>query len=166
MAEKDKVTENKMKRDGVFNFKDTYKFIYNWLNEEGYDVSEDKYQEAISGDSKNIEIKWTAFKKVSDYFKFEVVLSWRVIGLVSVEAEKNGKKIKANKGSFELKVKGTIIKDYEGRWETKPAMKFLRGVYDRYIIKGRIDQYEGKLIKDVSDLIEETKAFLTIEGMK
>ena len=166
MAEKDKVIENKIKRDGVFDFKETYKFIYRWLSEENYDISEDKYQEAISGDSKNIEIVWTATKKVSDYFKFEIKLSWRVLGLVNVEAEKDGKKIKANKGSFEVKVKGTIIRDYEGKWDKKPVMKFLRGVYDKYIIKGTKDQYEDKLIEDVNDLIEETKAFLTIEGMK
>jgi len=166
MAEKDKVIENKLKRDGIFDFKETYKFIYRWLNEENYDISEDKYQETVAGDAKDIEIKWTATKKISDYFKFEIVLSWRILRLVNVEAEKDGRKLKMNKGSFELKVKGTVIKDYEGRWENRPAMKFLRGVYDRYVIRGRIEQYEDKLIKDVNDLIEETKSFLTIEGMK
>jgi cysteine-rich repeat protein len=38
-----------------------------------------------------------------------------------------------------------IIKDYEGTWEKNPTMKFLRGVYEKFIVEGRIKQYEGKV---------------------
>ena len=55
MAEKDTIFSSKIKYDGIFDFKEFYKFCYQWASEEmGYSISEDKYAEKISGDSKNI----------------------------------------------------------------------------------------------------------------
>ncbi|MBS3066957.1 hypothetical protein J4205_03960 [Candidatus Pacearchaeota archaeon] len=166
MAEKDKIISEKVKRSGIFNFKEVYQFVYRWFVDEGYDVEEQKYVETVTGDSKDIEIKWVATKKVSDYFKNEVKSEWRILGMVDVEVEREGKKMKANKGSFEVKFSGTLIKDYEGSWEKAPMMKFLRGVYDRYVIEARVKEREGKIIGDVEEILEQVKAFLTIEGMK
>jgi len=166
MAEKDKLTNQKIKYNGTFDFKELYQFMYRWLQEEGYDVEEQKYIEEVTGDSKKVEIKWVATKKISDYFKNEIKLEFRILGLKSVEVEKDGVRVKMNSGGFEVKIGGTLIKDYENTWENNPMMKFLRGVYDRYIVEGRILKYEGKLVDDVSDISEDTKAFLTIEGKK
>ena len=42
-------------------------------------------------------------------------------------------------------------------------MKFLRGVYDRYIIRSRIEDYEGKLYEETQEVVEQCKAFLVLE---
>lgn len=166
MVEKDKITEEKVKYNGFFNFKEVYQFVYRWLNEEDYDVEEKKYVEEVSGDAKKVELIWEASKKITDYFKIQLKLSWRVLGLKDVEVEKDGKKIKTNKGSFEVKITGTLVRDYRGGWDATPFTKFLRGIYDKYIIEGTMDKFESKTFGDVNDLAEEIKAFLTIEGMK
>lgn len=166
MAEKDKVAETKVKWSGLFDFKDVYQFAYRWLDEEDYFIEEKKYIEEVTGDSKKIEIVWIAQKKISDYFKYEQKLAWRILGMTTVEVEKNGKKIKMNKGSFEVKITSTLVKDYASTWETNPSMKFLRGIYDKFIIESRIKTYEIKCFKDGEELAEQLKAFLTIEGMK
>lgn len=166
MAEKDKVVTQKIKRVGIFNFRDTYQFMYKWLDDEDYIIEEQKYVEEIQGDAKKIEIIWVATKRISDYFKNEIKLTWTVLGLKNVEVEQNGKRIKMNDGSFEVKFAGTLVKDYESTWEKKPITKFLRGIYDKFIIEGRIERYEDKLYGDVDDLIKDIKGFLTIEGNK
>lgn len=164
--EKDKITETKVKRAGLFDFKELYQFVYRWLNEEGYDTDETKYIEEVTGDSKKVEILWEANKKITDYFKIYMKLAWRIIGLKSVEVEQNGKKVKMNTGVFEVKITGTLIRDYMGTWDNTPIMKFLRGVYDKYIIRATVEKYEVKVFGDTEDLAEQIKAFLTIEGMK
>ncbi|MBS3099724.1 hypothetical protein J4463_00725 [Candidatus Pacearchaeota archaeon] len=166
MAEKEKIFEQKVKMSGLFDFKEVYQFVYRWLVEEKYDVEEQKYSEEVTGDSKKIEIVWEANKKISDYFKNQMKLAWRIIGMKSVEVEKNGKKVKTNQGTFEVKISGTLIRDWGSRWDVNPFMKFLRGIYDEYIIKGTMKKYEIKLIRDVDEITEQVKAFLTIEGMK
>ncbi|MBI2629334.1 hypothetical protein HYW74_04590 [Candidatus Pacearchaeota archaeon] len=69
-------------------------------------------------------------------------------------------------GNFELKIVGNLVKDWGSTWEKNPFMKFLRGTYDKYIVEGRIKQYEIKLYDVVNELTEQIKAFLTVEGMK
>ncbi len=166
MAEKDKIFESKIKQVGFANFKDYYSFMYDWLNGEEYDVSEDKYSETIEGDATKIEIEWTAFRKISDYFKFELKIAWKVLNMKTVEVERDGKKVKIQSGTFELKVKGYLVKDYENKWEDRPFWKFLRGVYDRYIIRTRIIQYEDKLFGECDNFLAQAKSFLAIEGKR
>ncbi len=71
-----------------------------------------------------------------------------------------------NSGSIEIKITGTLIKDRESRWEASPVSKFLRGVYDKYIIEGRVTKYEKKIFEDVDEITEQIKAFFATEGMK
>ncbi|MBI2629333.1 hypothetical protein HYW74_04585 [Candidatus Pacearchaeota archaeon] len=63
MSEKDKIIEQKIKRGGIFDFKEVYQFTYRWLNEEDYTVEERKYTEEVTGDSKKVEIQWIATRQ-------------------------------------------------------------------------------------------------------
>lgn len=167
MAEKDEIAEQKVKWKGLFHFKDTYTFLYRWLEDEDYNIEEQKYLEEVEGGAKKkIEINWVAEKKLSDYFKIQLKLSWRILGMKDVEVEKDGERVKMNDASIEIKVKGVLVKDYESTWETNPLMKFLRGVYEKFIIEGRVEKYEKKVFGEVNDTTEQIKAFLAIEGKR
>lgn len=167
MAEKDTIFSSKIKYGGIFLLSDFYNFCYDWLKEEtGLDISEDKYTEKLSGDSKNIKIKWTGTRKVTDYFKFEVVVEFDIVGLTNVEINQDNKKIKTNKGSVEVKIKGTLIRDYQGKFETTAFKKFLRSIYEKWVITSRIDQFEEKLVKDCDEFLSQAKAYLDLEGKR
>jgi len=164
MVEKDAVYKGKIRHKGIFNFPETYRFLYTWLVDNDYLVTEKKYTEKITPIGKEVEIQWEAFRKISDYFKFVIKVSWRILGMNEIEVQKNGAKIKMNKGDTEISFQAVIEKDYEHRWENSGFLKFLRGVYDRYIIRGRIDSYENKIFEEVDELIAEAKSFLALEG--
>lgn len=166
MAEKDTLFKGKIKQAGVADFKDFYSFAYDWLSNEEYTVNEKVYSEKVAGDAKDIDVSWEAKKKVSDYFAFIIKIDWKILGLKSIEVQRESKKIKTNSGVFELKFSAVLVKDYESRWEDRPAWKFLRGVYDKYIIRSRIDQYEGKLMGELDELMAQCKAYLAIEGKR
>ncbi len=164
MVEKDKIYSGKLKHTGIWDFKETYRFIYDWLVDNDYLITEKSYNEKITPGGKDIEIAWEARRKISDYFRFVLKVNWRILGMSDVEVQKNGAKIKTNKGYIEIKFAAVLEKDYEHRWENSGFMKFLRGVYDRYIIVGRIDNYEDKLFGEVDELIAQTKSWLALEG--
>ncbi len=166
MAETDTILTQKVKRSGVFDFKDLYQMVYRWYVDEGYDVEEEKYQENVSGDAKDIEIEWGTEKKISDYFKIKMKLTWRIIRMTDVEVDRGGRKEKMNKGNFEIKIRGDLVRDWDSKWDKSWMTKFFRGIYDKYIIWGNRKQYEGKVASDVDDITEQIKAFLTISGMK
>jgi len=165
--EKDSLIKSKVRHVGIFNFKDLYTILYEWLVDESYDMNEKAYKETIgAGGGKDIEIEWDAVKKVSDYFKFNINVKWKVIGMTSVEVEIDGVKQKMNKGDLTLEIKTVLLKDYESRWESKPFFKFLRTLYDRYLIKERISSYEGKLIGEMDELVSQAKSFLALTGKR
>jgi|WetSurMetagenome_2_1015567.scaffolds.fasta_scaffold194806_2 hypothetical protein len=167
MAEKDKVFTNKTKYDGILNFADFYKFCYDWLKDEtGLLITEKKYKEKLSGDSKNIDIEWEGSKEVTDYFKFLIEVSFKVLNLTNIEITQGGNKIKTNKGSVEISIKGTVVKDYKGKFEKSAIQKVLRGFYEKAVIASRVDQMQEKLIGDCDEFLSQAKAYLDLEGKR
>ena len=167
MSEKEIVFSSKIKYDGIFSFKDFYKFCYEWLMEEvGFEVAETKYKEKLAGTSKNIDIEWKCESKVTDYFKFEGKVTFVIKDLIDVEATQGGAKIKSNKGSIEIGVKGTLIRDYNGKFETTAFKKFLRSIYEKWVIASRIEQFEDKLASDLDEFLAQAKSYLDLEGKK
>lgn len=164
MVESDKIYETKIKHTGLFDFKELYKFFFEWFTSYDYIVAEKKYEEKITAEGKDIEVEWECFRKISDYFRFKVKITYRVIGLIPVEVQKGNVKVKTNKAQVEIKAAGFLEKDYEHRWERNPVAKILRGVYDKYIIRSRIEQYEDKLATEVDEAMAQVKAFLALEA--
>lgn len=164
MVEKDKIYKGKVRQSGIFNFKDFYEFLYDYFMDENYDLFETKYVEKLKGESKDLEIKWTATKEVSDYFRFEVFSHWIILGMKKVKVKKEGEEVIMDSGTIEIKFEAILQKDWENRWESHPFWKFLRGLYDRYIIRSRVDNYEIKLFEEINEIISQAKSFLAIEG--
>lgn len=166
MAEKEEIIKEKISHSGVFNFSDFYKYAHSWLNEEDYGVAEEKYSEKVSGNSRDITIEWKATKQVSDYLKMGWKIEFDVEGLTDVEVEIDGKKKKMNKGKVTVDIKAALFKDPESKWESSPFNRFLRDVYNKYIIPKRLENVQDRIITDVQDFKEELKAFLELTGKR
>lgn len=168
MSEKDQIIKEKLDHSGIFNFADVYGYMHNWLKDNGYGVNEEKYSEKISlKGERDISFEWKATRAMSDYFKIELGIKADVSGLSDVEVEIDSQKKKMNKGKIALELKGTMIKDPKNNWdESKPFLKFLREMYDKYIIPDRVDAVEGKIEGDVRALKDEIKVFLELTGKR
>jgi hypothetical protein len=165
MAEKNLVYKEKVKQKGIFGFKDFYEFIYDYLVDEGYDVHESKYREKVGsgGESKDVEISWSAKKAISGYFQYEISLSWLILGMKSVKVKKEDGEVKMDSGTIEVVFKATLIKDYKSNWDSK-ILQTLNRIYNDYVIKQRTEDHELILARELNDLISNVKSFLTLEG--
>ena len=167
MVEREKIFTTKLNYNGIFNFNDFYNFCYNWMKDETkLDIIERKYSEKITGDTKKVVFEWEGTREVTDYFKLEVKFNFDVNGLGKVEINQDGHKIQTNKGGVEIKMEGTLIKDYKGRFETNPMFKFMRGMYERFIIPARIEEMKERLQGEVDEILSQIKAWLDLEGRK
>ena len=164
MVEKSQVLNQQVRHKGIYNYSDVYAFCYEWFKEEDYVLEENKYIEKNSEFGKEVIIEWKAWKKISDYFKNVIIVKWHILGQTDVEAEREGRKVKSNKGDLKITFQAQLERDYEERWEVNPVYKFFRGIYDRYIVKTTMDEYEIRLAKKTQEAIEELKGFLTLEG--
>jgi len=63
-------------------------------------------------------------------------------------------------------MKGIISKDYDGKFETTAFKKFLRSIYEKWVILSRIEEFEGKIIKDSDEFLSQAKAYLDLEGKR
>lgn len=162
MSQKKEVYKQKLKQKGYWNYDELYNMAFHWLKDHGFGLKEALYNEKLQANGKEIVITWEAKKKVTDYFVHKITLDWHILGLNDAEVEIDGKKTKTNKGELEITFKGILINDYEQRWEDKPLWKFLRGVYEKYVIRETVDEYEDDIEDDVKELISDMKAFLRI----
>jgi hypothetical protein len=162
MSESHIIYKGKLKQVGIFVFKDFYNFVYDWLKEENYDVFEKHYKEIFEKNGKKIEVLWEAHKPISDYFEFSMTLQWRLLGIKDIEVQKEGKKEKMDSGTIEIIFKQvSLVKDFQNNWKSK-FWKFFRNIYDSFIIRNRIEDYEIKLLEETDELISQCKAFLSL----
>ena len=167
MAEIDILFKSKVKHTGIFDFKETYRILVEWLLEKGYDFNEKSYKEVVGpGGSREIEIEWEAVRKVSDYFRNMLKFKWHLIGITKVEVEIDGSKHTMDKGQFELEGQAILQKDYEDRWSNRPTLKFLRTFYDKYLIKERTERFEEKVIIELEEFLGQCKSFLALSGRR
>jgi len=166
MSELTPVYEGKVVHAGIFDFKTLYQFIYEFFSSYQYAIVEKKYSEKIKAEGKDIEVEWLCLRKINDYFRFRIKVTMRVLGLVQVEAVKEGMKVKKDKAEIEIKLASYLERDYENKWEANPVNKFLRGIYDKFVIKTTIEGYEDALIAEVEEAIAQLKAFLALEGKR
>jgi hypothetical protein len=165
MSEKDTILSEKIWYVGIADFKEYYEYAYDWLIGEDYRIIEDKYKEVHRGEGKDMEILWKADKKITDYFKISLELKWKVLGMVDVEVEMDGKKRKMQKmAECKITLKGILEKDYSGKWGVKGSQKFLKELYNKYIIPQRTEEMEGKTREIVQKFKEEMKAYLDLIG--
>ena len=167
MAEKETIFSSTIKYKGIFSFKDFYKFCHEWITEEmDMDISENKYEEKISGDSKNIVVEWAGEKELTDYFRFDIKVTFEMVGLKNVEVAAGNTKITTNDGSAKISVKGVLIRDYQGKFEISAFNKFLRSIYEKWVIVARIKEYEDKIAGACDEFLSQTKAYLDLEGKR
>lgn len=139
-------------------------FLFRLVEEEGYNVQEKEYVEKLSSFGKEITLNWEASKKVTDYFKYVINVKWHILGMKDAEVEQDGKKVSTNKGEVAITIQATLVRDYEERWENKPIWKFLRGIYEKYVIRTTMDEYEEDLEDTAKEYLRDVKAFLQIGG--
>lgn len=167
MVEKDQQFSSALKYQGVFSMKDFYQFCYDWLTEQTQvDVAEEEYSEKIKPTGKDIDISWKGERKFTDYFKEEIKVSYRILGLKEVEISQGDKKFKSNSGQVKVSVKGTLVKDYDSKFEGTATRKFMRSIYEKWVIPSRVKQFEDKIISDSDEFLSQAKAFLDLEGRK
>jgi len=153
MVEKQTILKEQVKFTGLGSFKDCYKYAYDWLIDDDYNVIEEKYSEKVSGNEKEIEVAWKADKKLTDYFRISLGIKWAILGMTDVEVEIDGTKKKMNNfQELKIDIKGVLEKDYSGKWEKSGITKFWKETYHKYVIPKNITEKRGRSNRSMQTL--------------
>src|SRR3989344_7791380 len=97
------VPKIKVRCKGTFDLNQLYKDMKHWLDFQGYgghkeSFHENLYVERVQGDSKQLEVEWSAQKNETDYIAFNIKLTIMVLGMKDVEVEIGNRKRKMQSG--------------------------------------------------------------------
>lgn len=156
MSEKDKILSGiKIKNDSIFSMDELYKMMYRWFENKGFQFSETEYRKYGTGDM--LEIMWYAEKPLDNYAKVIIDMAIMVTGLEKIEIEVEGVKSKSNKCGVEMKIDVNLVRDYQDKFGPK-----IRKLYETFIIKKRVNDYEDAATDTGNNLISEIKSFLKL----
>ena len=151
----------KIKQDSIFDFGEFYKRLFSWFEIMGYDFSEKGYEKYEMGNADNLKIFWEAEKVGDGYAKFVMEVGFFIVGFGKVEIEKDGLKIKTNKGTLEMRITSYLVRD-EGDKIKSSIGEAGRNFYEKFIIKQKLEDYEGQLYEELHMFFDEVKSFLSM----
>jgi hypothetical protein len=148
---------------GILDFNRLHSDLRKWFSAHKYYFVEKNMTEKGTGYGKEeVEFEWDAKRKVDDYVRFIIEVHFKIHRLVDVLIEENGKKVKRQRGDFFIRFKGSFEKNYNKTFSSHPLSNFTRELYEKYLIKGRLLNYEGKIWAETNDLIDHTKNILHV----
>ncbi|MDD5178090.1 MAG: hypothetical protein PHT54_02310 [Candidatus Nanoarchaeia archaeon] len=163
LVEKRYIAQNARSRMvGVMELKEFYKCVKRWLDFEGYSegksggklFDEEYYKHAFKeGGFVNIDIKWMATKKANPYITYKIELIWLLVAITKVEVIVDGKKLKKDKGDFEIRMTAWIEKDYTKLTKGTPwGFKWMQDLWERFIMKKEVEDHEEELRRKFMNL--------------
>lgn len=148
--------------EGLFDAAEMFKLIDDWFQQNGYDKNELRHVERVKEKGKQIELEIMPDKVISDYVKYEINVLVRINDLVETEIKRGNTKMKINKGVVTMTINAYLYTDKKGLWESKPMTFFLRTLFDKFLFKKYLNQFEDALTRDVQNFHSEMKAYLNL----
>ena len=149
----------KLKFKGVYDLPLMYKKIYEWLQDEGFNINEKYYIEHVKPFGKIIEFEWECKQDEGEYFRYEMSMKCFIIGANDVETEKDGEKFKLTKSEIELTFNANLITNAHDRFGDDT---FVKKMYEKYFIEDEIEHQKIELYTEVHDLMGEVKNFINL----
>ena len=135
----------RVKFKDVFDMKRLYALLREWLKEHGWaDIKGDGehyetlyLQKEDKKGAKEIYMWWRLgrFPVKNSYYKYILNVDYHTITLTDKEIVYEGKKLKVNKGTIEVRIRTYIELDYEGKWSSHPVLNFFKDIFRERIYK-------------------------------
>lgn len=179
-----KIPETKVKYKDVFNLKNLYVMMHEYLVEEKWfgiggpqagdpskqhrDIEtlylEQFCQKGLHSGGKEMWIYWRAFKrpegKYSGYLRYRLNIDFHGVYIQDREIVHQGKKIKVQWGELEMFFNGAVQTDYKNQWKNHWFLNNFQELYERRIINQELEKHEKQLWREIYKLTGVIKRYL------
>ncbi|MBW3018719.1 hypothetical protein KY329_00855 [Candidatus Woesearchaeota archaeon] len=157
------IDDKRIKYGGVFDARGLFDVIKTWANDKGYWLVEKGHSESLKQGGKFIEFNlYPVFKKLTDYAKSIFKIKIQMSEVKDVVVEQDGRKVKLQDGKVNIRIDANLETDYEGKWETKPLLYFLRTVFEKYVFTPSMVKFDARIREDAEVLETHLKSFLNL----
>ncbi|MDD5254192.1 MAG: hypothetical protein PHG05_03785 [Candidatus Nanoarchaeia archaeon] len=141
---------------GVLELSEFYKALKRWCDFEGFSdgssgggklFNEIMYKHIDKGGGvANVDIVWEVRKPSgSPYITYYIKIIWLLIGISKVEVVADGKKVKRDKGDFEIRMSARLEKDFKKMKGGFFGLKSLKRTWEKFLMKDEIEDHEEEL---------------------
>ena len=163
MGEKNVIVKGeKVSYEGIFDAKEFFKVIEDWISSKRYDQLEKKHSEVVRPEAKSVSFEMQPSKGLTDYSQIMLKIKISIDDLKEVVIEQEGRKRKMNQGKVNVVIDGYIETDTEHRWETKPVFYFLKSLWEKYVYNPYTQEWTQKVKDDCVSLKSTLKAYLNL----
>ena len=151
-------SEKKYTFNGIFNIKETYEHLKEYLeNSRHYEISEKDYEEKLDEGKKKIVSKNEAEVEFNDYYKKILKYELSMEGK-DVEVKINEKKtLKLTKGKATIIINCYIEPDFDSKRPQYVLEKFLDRVYTYFFRKNELEKCIISASSDIGGLLARFK---------
>lgn len=167
MSEKRELRYMVVEKAGVVDLDGLYKMMQRWFYDNKYYFEEGLHrQRATLPSGEEYEWKWTGWRKVNEYIKFNISLFFHIWDAQDMEVIKNGQKIKLTKCRVRIEFNGNVEYDWKKTFEKTKFHLFLRKVYHKFLLKEerQMAWYWDELYYRVFKLQTIAKEYLDMEA--
>lgn len=153
----------KIRKNSILNMNELYKEMKYWFDDWGYVFKEVEYVEKAGPlGGKNLEIHWLATKDISDYARYQIRVAFLILGMNSIEVQRGDRKLKLQKGDFEIRFFGQVVIDPTGKYEKNALTKVFKNFYSNVIARNRLVQYKTDLKEEFYGFIDFVKKYFAM----
>lgn len=143
----------RIKKSGSCKFNKLYSEAKKMFDEYSYDFIEKEHTAKDLPQGRENVIRWEAERKVDDYAKFEIRVTFFIENLREVNNTYEGK--------FDIKIFANITFDYMNKWQGNVIKEFMFKFYNEYIMKDKIlGSYEPKILSEIEVLKEIIRKYI------
>tara|TARA_Y100000310_G_scaffold73553_1_gene69645 strand:+ start:771 stop:1283 length:513 start_codon:yes stop_codon:yes gene_type:complete len=168
MTEKNIVLRDlRISYNGPFSIDSFMKSIDSWLDENGYEKEQKKYQEHITENGKDIELTIEGHKSYSKWIGGNLILKAKIHNLKETTVKKGKKNIRISKADILVNVEGLVISHItESYIHSRPVYLFFLTLVDKYIYNVWGGKHNGAVYSDGMSLHKHLRAFFSLQKYK
>lgn len=154
--------------EGLFDFDGLYITVIDWAKNYGYWWHEKTYKHKVPNPlGAEQQLEWVCEKKVTDYIKYNLWFYVHVWNLTEVEVDVDGQKKSLSNAYMSIRMKGTVVYDWQGKFSEGKFFKKLGGWYRGIIFKKEVESvYGDQIYYRMWDLHNILKKFLDMQTKK
>jgi len=127
---------------GVYDFDGLMLLIIEWMKTRRFWFAESVIKHKVLGPfGAEHERKFEGEKKVTDYYMEKMQVVFHLWDATTVEVIEKGVKKELTKARMEIVISGSLVLDYQGRWDKTPFHRKVREFFHTYVIKNKMETF-------------------------
>tara|TARA_Y100000310_G_C20662142_1_gene805356 strand:+ start:1445 stop:1933 length:489 start_codon:yes stop_codon:yes gene_type:complete len=140
-----------------FDIYDLLKTAPTFFKKYQYDFWEKAHAEKPDGVGYTVESEWNASRDINDYVRFKINIKFWIRGMTKVVYD-NG--VSTYRGKVTIFISASMDKNYAGSFGPERSQEFMRQIYERFVRRPELLNYEDKLADECVDFVTSMKAEL------